>query len=86
MIMYLRITQIDINLYNEVTKLSPFGPGNLKPRFLLESCTLNFIKVVGDNHHSLLIEDDYGNRIRGIIFNSVNQELGKFLENFLGKI
>ena len=81
----LRITQIDINLYNEVTKLSPFGPGNLKPRFLLESCTLNFIKVVGDNHHSLLIEDDYGNRIRGIIFNSVNQELGNFLENFSGE-
>ncbi len=81
----LRITQIDINLYNEVTKLSPFGPGNLKPRFLLESCALNFIKVVGDNHHSLLIEDDYGNRIRGIIFNSVNQELGNFLENFSGE-
>ena len=81
----LRITNLNIDLYDEVAKLSPFGPGNLKPRFLVNNCNLSFIKVVGNNHHALLIEDFYGNKIRGIAFNSANQDIGNFLDRYSGE-
>ena len=76
---------INTNLYDEIVKLSPFGPGNQKPRFLIANCNLSFIKVVGNKHHSLLIEDDYGNKTKGIVFNSVNHDLGNFLDSFSGE-
>ena len=81
----LNINNININLYDEIVKLSPFGPGNQKPRFLLANCNLSFIKVVGNKHHSLLIEDNYGNKTKGIVFNSVNHDLGNFLDGFSGE-
>ena len=81
----LKILNLDINFYNDIMKLSPFGPGNPKPRFLLENCHLSCLRIVGDNHYSLLIEDDYGNKVKGIAFNSVNQELGDFFQNFTGE-
>ena len=81
----LRITNLNIDLYDEVAKLSPFGPGNLKPRFLINNCNLSLIKVVGNNHHALLIEDFYGNKIRGIAFNSANQDIGNFLDRYSGE-
>jgi len=81
----LNINNININLYDEIVKLSPFGPGNQKPRFLLANCNLSFVKVVGNKHHSLLIEDNYGNKTKGIVFNSVNHDLGNFLDGFSGE-
>ena len=81
----LNINNINTNLYDEIVKLSPFGPGNQKPRFLLANCNLSFIKVVGNKHHSLLIEDNYGNKTKGIVFNSVNHDLGNFLDSFSGE-
>ena len=81
----LNINNININLYDEIVKLSPFGPGNQKPRFLLANCNLSFVKVVGNKHHSLLIEDNYGNKTKGIVFNSVNHDLGNFLDSFSGE-
>ncbi len=81
----LKILNLDINFYNDIMKLSPFGPGNIKPRFILENCNLSYIRIVGNNHHSLLIEDDFGNKTRGIAFNSVNHNLGNFFENFSGE-
>ena len=32
-----------------------------------------------------MIEDSYGNRTRGIAFNSVNQDIGNFLDSFSGE-
>ena len=81
----LNINNINTNLYDEIVNLSPFGPGNQKPRFLLANCNLSFIKVVGNKHHSLLIEDNYGNKTKGIVFNSVNHDLGNFLDSFSGE-
>ena len=81
----MNINNINTNLYDEIVKLSPFGPGNQKPRFLLANCNLSFIKVVGNKHHSLLIEDNYGNKTKGIVFNSVNHDLGNFLDSFSGE-
>ena len=33
----------------------------------------------------MIVEDFFGNKIRGIIFNSVNNNLGNFFERFSGE-
>ena len=43
------------------------------------------MKIVGDNHHSLVISDAFGNKIKGIAFNTVNEDLGKFFQEFTGE-
>ena len=82
----LNISMINLKLYDEIIKLSPFGPGNTKPRFLIKDCILSFVRIVGNNHHSLVISDTYGNKIKGIAFNTVNQDLGNFFQGFSDEI
>ena len=82
----LNISGIDIKLFDEIAKLSPFGPGNTKPRFLIKDCNLSFVKIVGDNHHSTVITDAFGNKIKGIAFNTVNEDMGNFFQDFSGEI
>ena len=81
----LKILNLDNDLYDNIMKLAPFGPGNPKPKFLLEGCNLEQIRIIANNHHSIVIQDIYGNRARGIVFNSVNHDLGKFFMNYSGE-
>ena len=81
----LKILNLDNDLYDNIMKLAPFGPGNPKPKFLLEGCNLEQIRIIANNHHSIVIQDIYGNRARGIVFNSVNHDLGKFFINYSGE-
>ena len=54
--------------------------------FLLKDCNLSFVKIVGDNHHSTIITDAFGNKIKGIAFNTVNEDMGNFFQDFSGEI
>jgi single-stranded-DNA-specific exonuclease len=48
------LADIDLNLYNEVNKLAPFGPGNMTPVFLTRGLTDNgWAKIVGNSHLKL---------------------------------
>ena len=41
---------LNLDFYNKVEKLSPFGSGNPEPKFLLETVKVVKSLIVGENH------------------------------------
>ena len=70
---------VNLDFYEKVNILSPFGSGNPEPRFIIENLkTLNG-KIVGNNHiKSILIGKD-GSTIKTIAFNALEKDLGAYL-------
>ena len=49
----LEIQDVDLRFYTDLTALSPFGPGNTRPRFLLRDCTFSELTLVGNRKQHL---------------------------------
>ncbi len=49
----LAINEVDLRFYTDLTSLSPFGPGNARPRFLLTGCTFSKLTLVGNRKQHL---------------------------------
>ncbi len=72
-------TAINLEFYNKVNNLAPFGSGNPEPKFLIESLKTVNGKIVGDKHiKSVLIGED-GSSIKTICFNAIENDLGAYL-------
>ena len=70
---------VNIEFYNKVALLSPFGSGNPEPKFVIEDLKTVSGKVVGEKHiKSILIGRD-GSSIKSIAFNAIENDLGSFL-------
>ena len=70
---------VNIEFYNKVELLSPFGSGNPEPKFVIEDLKTISGKVVGEKHiKSILIGRD-GSSIKSIAFNAIENDLGSFL-------
>ena len=70
---------VNIDFYNKVALLQPFGSGNPEPRFMIENLNTINGKVVGDKHvKSILIGKD-GSTIKSIAFNATDTDLGAYL-------
>ena len=70
---------LNLEFYNRVNLLAPFGSGNPEPKFIIENLkTLNG-KIVGEKHiKSVLIGKD-GSPIKTIAFSAVDNDLGAYL-------
>ncbi len=82
----IKLSSINNKLFFEVEKLSPFGPGNPRPKFLIRNCFLKYSKIVGENHLSCFFEDVYGNGIRGIAFNAVKNEISTIVDSNISEV
>ena len=70
---------VNIDFYNKVALLSPFGSGNPEPKFIIENMKTINGKIVGEKHiKSVLIGKD-GTTIKSIAFNAVDNDLGGYL-------
>ena len=70
---------VNIDFYNKVALLSPFGSGNPEPKFIIENVKTINGKIVGEKHiKSVLIGKD-GTTIKSIAFNAVDNDLGGYL-------
>ncbi|MBL6861010.1 MAG: single-stranded-DNA-specific exonuclease RecJ, partial [Candidatus Pelagibacter bacterium] len=70
---------INIDFYNKVALLSPFGSGNPEPKFIIENMKTINGKIVGEKHiKSILIGED-GTTIKSIAFNAVDNDFGGYL-------
>jgi len=49
----LRVQDIDLRLFTNLTSLGPYGPGNREPRFLIEGCTFADLSLVGNRRQHL---------------------------------
>ena len=70
---------INLEFYNKVALLSPFGSGNPEPKFIIEDVKTINGKIVGEKHiKSVLIGND-GSTIKSIAFNAVENDIGAYL-------
>ena len=70
---------VNLEFYNKVFLLSPFGSGNPEPRFAIENVKTIIGKIVGEKHiKSVLIGED-GSTIKSIAFNATENDLGAYL-------
>ena len=70
---------VNIDFYNKVALLSPFGSGNPEPKFIIENMKTINGKIVGEKHiKSVLIGKD-GTTIKSIAFNAVDNDFGGYL-------
>ena len=64
---------VNLNFYEKIEKLSPFGSGNPEPKFLIENVKVVKSLVVGEIHiKSILLTQD-GSTIKTISFNSFSK-------------
>ena len=70
---------VNLDFYNKVNNLAPFGSGNPEPKFIIENLKTVNSKIVGEKHiKSVLIGLD-GSSIKTIAFNAVENDLGAYL-------
>ena len=79
------IEGINDELIDSINKISPFGIGNPKPKFLLHNVRIIKPTLVGEskNHLSFIITDTTLKTIKAIIFRAADNLLGKtILSNY----
>ena len=70
---------VNLEFYNKVELLSPFGSGNPEPKFIIENVKTINGKIVGEKHvKSVLIGQD-GSTVKSIAFNATENDLGSYL-------
>ena len=72
-------TAMNLDFFNNINVLAPFGSGNPEPKFAIEDLKTINGKIVGEKHiKSILIGKD-GSAIKTIAFNAVESDLGAYL-------
>ena len=70
---------VNLDFFNKVALLSPFGSGNPEPKFVIENVRTVNGKIVGEKHiKSVLIGQD-GSTVKSIAFNAVDNDFGGYL-------
>jgi single-stranded-DNA-specific exonuclease len=72
----------NIDFYNEIKKLEPFGTGNPEPTFLLKGLKIIKARILNNKHISLILKSKTGFSLKSISFNSVNSKVGEYLLNY----
>ena len=74
-------TALNVEFYNNINVLSPFGTGNPEPKFLIEDLKLANSNVVGNRHIKAIFYNKSNDVVKAIAFNSI----GTVLESYLVK-
>ncbi len=82
----LKLSSIDMNLFNEIQKISPFGIGNSTPKFLIRDCIIKFPRIVGEKHLSCIVSDIYKNEFKSIAFNAIDNSINDYIGSNIGEM
>lgn len=74
---------LDFEFVDEVNTLEPFGECNARPRFVIENVFLESIRIIKEQHISLVLKNLP--KIRAISFKSVGTQIGDVITNKVGK-
>ena len=72
-------TAINLEFYNKVNSLAPFGSGNPEPKFVIENVKPINSKIIKDKHIKSVLLGQEGSTIKTIAFNSLESEIGAYL-------
>ena len=70
---------INLDFFNKVDLLSPFGSGNPEPKFAIKDVKMINGKIVGEKHVKSVLLGKDGTSIKTIAFNAVDSNLGEYL-------
>ena len=70
---------VNLDFYNKIELLSPFGSGNPEPKFVIEDLKTINGKVVGEKHIKSILLSKSGLTIKSIAFNAVEKDLSGYL-------
>ena len=70
---------INLEFYNKINVLSPFGSGNPEPKFIIENLKSVNSKIVGEKHIKSILVGQEGSNIKTIAFNALDNEIGAYL-------
>ena len=70
---------INLDFFNKVDLLSPFGSGNPEPKFAIKDVKMINGKIVGEKHVKSVLLGKDGSSIKTIAFNAVDSNLGEYL-------
>ena len=70
---------VNLEFYDKVNVLSPFGSGNPEPKFIVEDLKPMNSKIVGDKHIKSVLIGPEGTSLKTIAFNATDTELGAYL-------
>ncbi len=75
----LTLGAINDDLIDNLNKIAPYGLGNPKPKFLFYNVKIIKPKLIGETkkHLSFFVIDETNKTIKAIIFNGLDNELGK---------
>ena len=74
-------TALNVEFYNNINVLSPFGTGNPEPKFLIEDLKLANSNIVANRHIKAIFYNKSNDVVKAIAFNSI----GTVLESYLVK-
>ena len=84
---------INLEVYDEIEKLGPFGSDNVEPNFVVKKSILASVNQIGENHLKCLIKTPEGEFIEAMAFRSLSTSLGDQIQknkgnsvSLLGKI
>ena len=72
-------TAVNLDFFNKIALLSPFGSGNPEPKFLIEDLKTINGKIVGEKHIKSVLLGQDGTTIKSIAFNAVENDIGSYL-------
>jgi len=72
----------NIDFYNDIKNLEPYGTGNPLPTFLFRDLKIIKATILSGKHVSLIFKSKVGFSIKSISFNSVNSKIGEYLLNY----
>ena len=67
---------VNINFFEKINLLAPFGAGNLEPRFIIKDLKLVNSKIVAEKHIKIVLIGSDSTTLKAISFNSVETQLG----------
>jgi len=70
---------INIDFFEKINLLAPFGSGNPEPRFIIRDLKLVNSKIVGEKHIKNVLVGSDSTIVKTISFNSVETQLGAYL-------
>jgi len=76
------VNDLNNRLLESLEMLEPYGKGNSEPYFIICDLKIDSIKILKNKHILIFFENDLGNKIRGICFNSIGTILGDYLEKY----
>ena len=70
---------INLEFYEKIDMLSPFGAGNPEPKFIVENLRPVNSKIIADKHIKSILIGPEGTNFKTIAFNAAKSEVGAYL-------